>query len=80
MGLFNQDDNEKEMSGGAMFGYALIGFVVIVILIFGIFAATKLIGGKKSDSDSNKKPSKQIEKQVDKKDVSSIYDEYTFSI
>lgn len=78
MGLFNQDDNEKEMSGGAMFGYALIGFVVIVILIFGIFAATKLIGGKKSGSD--KKPSKQIEKQVDKKDVSSIYDEYTFSI
>lgn len=78
MGLFNQDDNEKEMSGGAMFGYALIGFVVIVILIFGIFAATKLIGGKKSDS--NKKPSKQIEKQIDKKDVSSIYDEYTFSV
>ena len=38
MGLFNQDDTEKEMSGGAMFGYALIGFVVVVVVIFIIFA------------------------------------------
>lgn len=61
--IFNQNDNEKEMSGGAMFGYALIAFIVVVIIVFIIFTATKLIGNsKKSD---NNKVSTQVEKQIE---------------
>lgn len=62
MGLFNQDDTEKEMSGGAMFGYALIGFVVVVVVIFIIFAITQFVGGKKDNTVTNET---QIEQTVD---------------
>lgn len=62
MGLFNQNgDNEKEMSGGAMFGYVLVGFIVVVVLVFGIFAATTAISKHNKD---NSKQDTQIEQTV----------------
>ena len=64
MKLFNQGEDEKEVSGGAMFGYALIGFVVVVIIVFIIFAASKLIGGNK-DSDTANQPQQAVEQTVD---------------
>lgn len=54
MKLFNNDDNnlqEKEVSSGALIGYVLIGFIVVVILAFGIFAASTTL--KKGNETSN---------------------------
>lgn len=60
--LFNQDENEKEMSGGAMFGYALVGFMVLVLVVFVIFAISKFAGSKVK---SDKQPQTQVEQSVD---------------
>lgn len=68
--LFNQGDNEKEMSGGAMFGYALIGFIAIVVIMFIIFAATKLVGNK----NSKEKVETQVETQVESEEQANTAD------
>ena len=44
--LFNQSENEKEMSGGAMFGYALVGFIALIVVVFIIFAVVKIVPGR----------------------------------
>lgn len=62
MGLFNKNE-EREVSSGAVFGYALIGFVVVVIVAFAIFVGVKKIGG--SDSEETTKTQTQIETTVD---------------
>lgn len=71
MRLFNQDDTEKEMSGGAMFGYALIGFVIVVVVIFIIFAITQFVGGKKDSTATNET---QIEQTIDTESSTDIVD------
>lgn len=74
MGLFNQDDTEKEMSGGAMFGYALIGFVVVIVIVFIIFAVTKFVGGSKNDEGNQT----QIEQTIEtEEDIENIVEDST---
>ena len=70
MGLFNQGDTEKEMSGGAMFGYALIGFVVVIVVVFIIFAITKFAGGNKNDEGNQTQIEQTIETEEDNTEIS----------
>lgn len=68
--IFNQNgENEKEMSGGAMFGYALIGFVVVIVVVFIIFAATKLIGGSKDSEENQTQIEQTIETEEDTENI-----------
>lgn len=68
--IFNQNgENEKEMSGGAMFGYALIGFVVVIVLVFIIFAATKFIGGSKDNEENQTQIEQTIETEEDTENI-----------
>ena len=69
MGLFNQDDTEKEMSGGAMFGYALIGFVAVIVVVFIIFAVTKFVGGSKTDEGNQTQIEQTIETEEDTENI-----------
>lgn len=62
--FFNQNgDNEKEMSGGAMFGYALVGFIAVVVTVFIVFVAAKTI-----DKNRNNTNDVQIEQTVETED------------
>lgn len=40
MGLFNKNE-EKEVSGGAVFGWALLGMAAILVIAFIIFMLLK---------------------------------------
>lgn len=73
--IFNQNgDNEKEMSGGAMFGYALIGFVVVIVVVFIIFAVTKFVGNNKGTEDNQT----QIEQTIEtEEDIENIVEDST---
>lgn len=73
--IFNQNgDNEKEMSGGAMFGYALIGFVAVIVVVFIIFAVTKFVGGSKTDKENQT----QIEQTIEtEEDIENIVEDNT---
>jgi uncharacterized membrane protein YhiD involved in acid resistance len=68
--IFNQNgDNEKEMSGGAMFGYALIGFVAVIVVVFIIFAVTKFVGGSKADEGNQTQIEQTIETEEDTENI-----------
>lgn len=62
LNLLNQNNDEKEVSGGAIFGYALIGFVIVVVIAFIIFA---VISGVKGKSSKDTTPQTQIEQTVE---------------
>lgn len=62
MGLFNQEQ-EKEVSSGAVIGYVLIGFAVVLVIAFLIFAATKKLG--KDDSNKGDNPQPLIETEAE---------------
>ena len=60
--LFNfSPDQEKEVSSGAVIGYALLGFAVLVIVAFGIFVGVKKLSPEKDSGV----PTTQIEQSVD---------------
>lgn len=68
--IFNQNgDNEKEMSGGAMFGYVLIGFVAVIVVVFIIFAVTKFVGGSKADEGNQTQIEQTIETEEDTENI-----------
>lgn len=60
--LFNfSPDQEKEVSSGAVIGWVLLGFAILVVIAFGIF-----VGVKKLSPDDNKDTAPiQIEQQVE---------------
>ena len=60
--LFNfNPDQEKEVSSGAVIGWVLLGFAILVIVAFGIFVGVK----KLSPDDSKDANPVQIEQQVE---------------
>lgn len=68
MGIFNQNaDNEKEMSGGLMFGYALGGFALLVVIIFGIFAVSQVV--------KNKVASDEVTQQESEININTLVDD-----
>lgn len=48
MGLFN-NNTEKEVSTGAVFGYVLLGFALVMIISFGIFVAIHKVSNTNKD-------------------------------
>jgi uncharacterized membrane protein len=74
MGLFNQNDSEKEVSGGAVFGYVLLGMAAVVVVAFIIFVVISKVKGSSDDSATE---SSRIEQSVNYEDLASLG--YTFS-
>lgn len=68
MGLFKQEQ-EKEVSSGAVIGYVLIGFAVVLVIAFLIFAATKKLGKDDSNKGDNPQPLIETEAEVDDSDA-----------
>lgn len=65
MGLFNNQDQEKEVSGGAVMGVVLLGLVAVLVIAFIIFAVVKMATGKKDDSASIQTSTVAVEMQLD---------------
>lgn len=65
MGLFNNQDQEKEVSGGAVMGVVLLGLVAVLIVAFVIFAVVKVATNKKDESASIQTSTVAIEMQLD---------------
>ena len=49
MSIFN-GDTEKEVSSGAMIGYVLIGFAIVVVIAFLIFVGIKKVSGNNENT------------------------------
>lgn len=58
MSIFN-GDTEKEVSSGAMIGYVLIGFAIVVVIAFLIFVGIKKVSG------NNESPATVTEESVE---------------
>jgi uncharacterized membrane protein len=52
MKLLDQNNSEKEVSGGAVFGYILLAAAAVVVIAFLVFVCIQKIGGSKETSDT----------------------------
>lgn len=51
MGIFSEGSMEKETSTGALIGYVLFGFAIVLAVAFLVFAGIKLATGDKEATE-----------------------------
>lgn len=65
MSLFNfNKETEKEVSSGVLIGYVLVGFAVVLVLAFIIFAVVKKVSNN-SDSTNQTVIEQSVETETD---------------